>query len=119
PTLEDLMLGRWRWLGPGIRRMPLTSRDASGTRLDLIRISPGIAVPSHGHNGFESICVLQGGFADETGEYHEGDVAEGDMQLAHAPLALPGGDCICLIATTGRLQAHGWFARLLQPLVGA
>jgi len=109
--------GRWYWLGPGIRLMPLARRDATQTRLDLIRIAPGVAVPSHGHKSFESTCVLQGGFADQTGEYHEGDVAEGDAPLEHAPRALPGGDCICLIATTGRLKAHGWVARLLQPLI--
>jgi putative transcriptional regulator len=110
--------GTWRWIAPGIRLMPLLARDESDTRLDLIRVAPGAALPRHGHRGFESTCVLQGGFADERGEYHVGDVAEGDRGFEHRPVALSGTDCICLIATTGRLLAHGVVARLAQRLVG-
>jgi putative transcriptional regulator len=110
--------GRWRWIGLGIRLMPLAPRDASGTRLDLIRVAPGTALPQHAHTGPESTCVLQGAFADETGEYHVGDIAEGDVGLDHRPAALAGGDCICLIATTGYLRADSLVVRLLQPIFG-
>ncbi|MGA3398332.1 MAG: cupin domain-containing protein, partial [Acetobacteraceae bacterium] len=117
-TLEALATGRWWWLGPGIRLMPLARRDASGTRLDLIRVAPGMALPGHGHTGQEMACILQGGYADETGDYNAFDIAEGDPALEHTPVASPGPECICLIATTGRLRAHTWLARLVQPLVG-
>jgi putative transcriptional regulator len=116
--IEAFATGRWWWLGPGIRLMPLAPRDASGTRLDLIRVAPGVAMPGHGHTGAEMACILQGGYADETGHYNEFDIAEGDPSLEHTPIASPGPDCICLIATTGRLRAHTWLARLIQPLVG-
>jgi putative transcriptional regulator len=116
-TLRDLALGRWWWLGPGIRLMPLSPRDASGTRLDLIRVAPGIAMPGHGHTGSEIACILQGAYADETGEYRAYDIAEGDAGLDHAPIASGGQECICLIATTGRLRGHTWLARLVQPLI--
>jgi putative transcriptional regulator len=116
-TLEALAVGRWRWLGPGIRLMPLVPRDASGTRLDLVRVTPGVGLPGHGHTGPETACILQGGYADESGDYGAGDIAEGDVGLEHTPVAAPGPDCICLIATTGRLRAHTWLARLVQPLV--
>jgi putative transcriptional regulator len=117
-TLEALAVGRWCWLGPGIRLMPLVRRDASGTRLDLVRVAPGVSLPGHGHTGPETACILRGGYADETGKYDAGDIAEGDVGLQHTPVAAPGADCICLIATTGRLRAHTWLAKLLQPLVG-
>jgi putative transcriptional regulator len=117
-TLEALAVGRWWWLGPGIRLMPLSRRDASGTRLDLIRVAPGVAMPGHGHTGSEMACILQGAYADETGEYSAYDIAEGDAALDHTPVASPGADCICLIATTGRLRGHTWLARLVQPLIG-
>lgn len=117
-TLAEFATGRWWWLGPGIRLMPLRKRDADNTRLDLIRVAPGVRLPSHGHTGQELTCVLQGAFGDETGEYIAGDLAEGDPALDHQPMALPvGEECICLIATTGRLRAHSWLARLVQPLV--
>ncbi len=116
--LAALATGRWWWLGPGIRLMPLARRDASGTRLDLIRVAPGMALPGHGHTGAEMACILQGGYGDETGDYNIFDIAEGEPGLDHTPIAAPGPECICLIATTGRLRAHTWLARLVQPLVG-
>jgi putative transcriptional regulator len=117
-TLEGLAVRRWWWLGPGIRLMPLQRRDASDTRLDLIRVAPGLAMPAHGHTGPETSCILQGGYRDETGEYALHDVAESDRDLDHAPVAAAGPDCICLIATTGRLRGHTWMSRLIQPLIG-
>jgi putative transcriptional regulator len=119
PTLDSLTKGRrWRRVGYGIRLMPLVPRDTTGTRLDLVRVAPGISLPQHDHTGPEMACVLQGGFADASGEYHAGDVAEGDVGLDHQPRALAGEECICLIATTGYLRAHSLIARLLQPLFG-
>ncbi len=118
-TLAELATGRWWWIAPGMRLMPLQRRGTDDARLDLIRVAPGMKLPAHGHTGTELTLVLQGAFGDETGEYHAGDVAEGDPELDHQPEALPmGQDCICLISTTGRLRAHGWLARLVQPLVG-
>ena len=117
PTLAALATGRWRWTGPGIAMMSLLPRDASDTRLDLIRVAPGVALLEHGHAGRESTCVLQGGFADEDGEYHEGDfVAGGDG--AHRPVALAGEPCICLIATSGHLRPRGPLGWLVRPLLG-
>jgi putative transcriptional regulator len=117
-SLEALAVRRWWWLGPGIRLMPLRRRDASNTRLDLIRVAPGVTMPAHGHTGLETACILQGGYSDETGEYAAYDLAESDGDLDHAPVASPGPDCICLTATTGRLRGRTWLSRLVQPLIG-
>jgi len=119
PGFGALMRGRrWRPVGFGIRLMPLVRRDDTGTRLDLIRVLPGVALPQHDHTGPEIACVLAGAFSDATGEYHAGDIAEGDVGLDHRPRALAGEDCICLIATTGYLRAHSLLVRLLQPVFG-
>jgi putative transcriptional regulator len=118
-TVEELATGRWWWIAPGMRLMPLLRRGSDDARLDLIKVAPGVRLPGHGHTGSELTCVLRGAFGDETGEYHTGDVAEGDEGLEHQPVALPVGEaCVCLIATAGRLRAHDWLARLVQPLVG-
>ena len=117
-TLAGLATGRWIPIGPGVRLMPLAKRDWTDTRLDLIRVSPGVALPQHDHTGNETACILQGGYRDARGEYGPGDIAEGEPGLDHAPVAVDGEDCICIIATTGRLRAHSLIARLIQPLFG-
>jgi putative transcriptional regulator len=117
-TLDALAKGRWRRSGLGIAVMPLLRRDAADSRLDLIRVAPGRALLEHGHTGLEMICVLQGGFDDGTGQYHVGDFMETDARLAHRPKALPGEDCICLIATSGHLRVRGLLGWLVRLLIG-
>ncbi|WP_428490669.1 ChrR family anti-sigma-E factor [Rhodopila sp.] len=117
-TLDGLAKGRWRWLGPNIAMMTLVPRGPNDSRLDLIRAAPGTGLLEHSHSDFETTCVLQGAFDDVTGKYHVGDFAEADGGLAHRPTALPGEECICLIATGGRLRARGLLGRLVRPLIG-
>ncbi len=117
-TLSGLATGRWRWSGPGIAMMPLRARDATDTRLDLIRVTPGTALLEHGHTGFETTMVLQGAFDDGIAQYRVGDFAEADGEIDHEPRALSGEMCICLIATSGHLSARGLMGRLIRPLLG-
>jgi putative transcriptional regulator len=117
-TLAGLATGRWRRITPWIAMMALSPRDTTDSRLDLIRVRPGAALLSHGHTGLETTCVLQGAFDDGTAQYGVGDFAEGDPALEHQPRALPGETCVCLIATTGALRPHGWFGRMVRPMIG-
>lgn len=117
PSLTSLATGRWWWAGSGVRLMPLVRRDETDTRLDLVRVQAGVALPEHTHTGPETVCILQGSFSDETGQYTLHDIAESDGTLLHQPIAAPGPDCICLIAITGRLRAKSWIARLIQSLI--
>lgn len=117
-ALSSLAKGRWRWTGPGIAMMPLIPRDESNTRLDLIRVSPGVGLLQHGHTGFESTIVLQGAFDDGLNRYEAGDFGEADGELDHRPAAQPGPVCICLIATSAHLKPHGLLGRLVRPLIG-
>ena len=98
--------------------MPLMQRDESGTRLDLIRVAPGTGLLEHGHGGFETTIVLQGAYDDGVCRFETGDFGEADQELDHRPAALPGPDCICLIATTAHLKPHGLLGRLVRPLIG-
>lgn len=116
--LAALASGRWRRVAPGIAIMNLLPRDDTDSRLDLIRVAPGRALLTHGHTGPETTCVLSGAFADGTGTFAAGDCVEADAALDHTPRALPGEDCVCLIAATHHLRPHGWLGRLVRPLLG-
>ena len=111
PRLRDVRL---RWLAPGVRHAVLLRGPADGT-LRLLRVRTGTALPRHGHRGMELTLVLEGAFADETGRHGPGDLVEVDEATTHRPVAGGPTDCVCLIATEGRLR----FAGLLGALFGA
>lgn len=118
-TIGAIATGRWYWLAPGIHMMTLSPRDDQDARIDLLRVAPGVSIPDHTHSGLEFTCVLQGGFRDASGDYLAGDFAECDGETLHKPVALPlGEDCICLIATTGRLRAADRLVRAFHRLLG-
>lgn len=107
---------RWRRIGPGIwlHRLPVKGSGALG----LLKVAPGRIVPEHGHGGAELTVVLQGSFNDITGRYGTGDVADVDETIEHEPVADPGADCICLVASERPARFRGLIARLLQPWHG-
>ena len=116
-SVAGVATGHWRRLAPGIRIMRLARRDPTGTRLDLLCVAPGVALPLHTHSGFETTCIMQGSYEDETGEYGLHDFAEGEPGRLHRPVAGPGQDCICILATTGALRPDSWMARMFMRLV--
>ena len=77
--------------------------------------TPPLPQGEDGHNGPWVACILLGGYADATGVYGVGDIAEGDPPLEHTPIASPCPERTRLIATTGPLRAN---TRLAQPVVG-
>lgn len=115
PSLGGLA---WQRLAPGVRRVELLPRTASGGAAQLLRIAPGTALPHHGHGGVELTLVLSGHFADELGRYGPGDLAEVDGDTRHQPIADSHRDCVCLIATDAPLRFTGLMGRLMQPFIG-
>jgi putative transcriptional regulator len=112
-ALRDMLRSaRPSWLAPGIRQAILLRRS-DGT-LRLLRIGPGKALPRHGHHGTELTLVLQGAFADERSRYAPGDLAEADEHVDHRPVAEHATDCVCLVATLGRLRFGGVFGSLIR-----
>ncbi|MFT8244459.1 ChrR family anti-sigma-E factor [Roseomonas sp. BN140053] len=103
------------WLGVGIRHEELLRSE--GVSLHLLRVRPNTALPQHLHHGLELTCVLEGSFHDERGSYGPGDLAEADDHGPHRPVAAEGGDCLCLMAVSGRLRFTGALARILQPVL--
>jgi len=107
---------KWRSIGLGAKQCVLQSdKDAS---VRLLFIPAGQAMPKHSHHGTEMTLVLKGAFRDEDGIYARGDVEVADQDVDHTPVAEPGEDCICLVATDARLKFEGLLPRIAQPFFG-
>jgi putative transcriptional regulator len=109
---------QWRFLAPGIRQIDLTPGNRGGGSARLLRIAPGTTLQHHGHTGIELTLVLGGSFTDEIGRFKAGDLAELEDDVVHQPIADSAEDCVCLIATEGRLRFSSLMGRLMQPLFG-
>ena len=119
--LQDMIGGdedavKWKNLGMGAKQAIICSED--GVTARLLYIPAGQAMPKHGHNGMEMTLVLKGAFRDEDGVYARGDIEVADQEVDHQPVAEPGEDCICLIATDAKLRFRGILPRIAQPFIG-
>ena len=97
-TLDEAVLDRfpWRDFGNGLS-MSRLARSAQ-RELVLYRISASSspeAFLKHEHIGGEFYLVLKGTIADETGEYHKGDIVYLDAGSVHTPRAI--GDTVVLV----------------------
>ena len=116
PTqLENI---KWNSLAPGIKGHPLTELDTGNGTLSLLKISPGMSIPDHNHQGTELTLVLKGSFSDEIGQFSVGDIADLDDTTRHQPIADTSEACICLIATDASLKFTGLVPRIVQYFTG-
>ena len=83
----------------------------------LYHIKAGGRIPEHTHRGSEMTLVLQGGFSDAAGSYHEGDFLFREASDTHAPTALQSEDCICLAVLDAPLRFTGWKYRWMNPFL--
>ena len=120
PALARLVAGTldtipWRRLGLGVwhHRLPCSDGD-----LRLLKVAAGRRMPEHGHGGCELTLMLRGAYADETGVYRPGDVADLDANIEHMPIADAQMGCICLIASEKPAKFKNLIPRLVQPLTG-
>ena len=114
-NLEDI---EWKNMAPGIKSFPLTEVKAGRGSVRLLKISPGVTIPEHGHSGAELTLVLKGSFSDEIGRFKAGDIADLDDDTNHQPIADSAEDCICLVVTEGPLKFKALVPRLMQYFVG-
>lgn len=112
----DLDGVRWRPVGSGVRQAVFKTGDKSKVR--LLSIPGGTAIPDHSHRGLELTLVLKGAFRDEDARFGPGDVEIADDDLHHTPVAEEGEDCICLAATEAPLRFKGLIPRIAQPFIG-
>lgn len=109
---------RWKPVAPGIRKFNIDLPSNPKSTLQALYIAAGKAVPEHGHGGSEMTLILSGAYRDALGRFGPGDIADLDEHVEHQPKVEPDAPCICLVATEAPTQFHGFFSRLLQPLVG-
>ncbi len=111
--LNRMPMGRWWPVAFGLRWRPLHAHGAAWG--GLILAQPGRALPRHGHAGQELTCVLSGAFADATGRYLAGDLAEAEIDHDQPPVVVGTEPCLCVIASEGmRLRGVlGWAQRMI------
>jgi putative transcriptional regulator len=107
----------WKRRARGIAEVELACAD-DGYFASLLRIDPGVAIPTHTHEGEEITLVLRGKFTDEAGQYGRGDVCHADAGITHAPVADPDGSCLCLVVADGSVKLTGLVGRILNPFLG-
>lgn len=104
----------WRFKLPGIKEYRVSETD-SGEAV-LYWVKAGRRLPQHTHEGDEATLLLKGGFTDLLGHYRRGDIAIGDAELDHTPIADKDEDCICFAVTDAPLQLTGPVMRLLRKV---
>lgn len=83
----------------------------------LYHIKAGGRIPEHTHRGSEMTLVLEGGFSDEEGSYHQGDFIFREPSDVHSPTALQSEDCICLAVLDAPLKFTDWKYRAMNPFM--
>lgn len=119
--LQRLMSGdfsdlTWKKMGSALRISYLQTGDPTH-EFALYHIKAGGKIPEHNHRGSEMTLVLQGGFSDAEGSYHEGDFIFRRPGDVHAPTALQSEDCICLAVLDAPLKFTNWKFRWMNPLL--
>lgn len=117
-ALSGCDIGRWRWIGPGMRMSRVGVPHDPDANLILLKVAPGRALPDHGHVGKEFTYIVTGSFTDTFGTFRPGDLAEMDEDVEHQPIVDNDGDCICIAAMEGKMRFKNAIGRMLQPLFG-
>ena len=122
PTiLQRLMKGdfkdlSWNKVGSALRISYLQTGDPTH-EFALYHIKAGGRIPEHTHRGSEMTLVLEGGFSDSEGSYHQGDFIFRQPGDVHAPTALQSEDCICLAVLDAPLTFTNWKFRWMNPFL--
>jgi putative transcriptional regulator len=111
--LTDLV---WKKITSTLRISYLKTGDPN-YEFALYHIKAGGRIPEHTHRGSEMTLVLEGGFSDADGSYHQGDFLLRQPSDVHAPTAVQSEDCICLAVLDAPLKFTGWKYRWMNPFL--
>ena len=119
--LQRLMSGdfsdlAWKKITSSLSISYLKTGDPS-YEFALYHIKAGGRIPEHTHRGSEMTLVLEGGFSDADGSYHQGDFLLREPSDVHAPTAVQSEDCICLAVLDTPLKFTSWKYRWMNPFL--
>jgi putative transcriptional regulator len=119
-ALGDVSLAdiHWHKKAPGVSTFDVPLSKGSKTKLKLMKLGHGRAMPEHGHGGEELTLILKGSYHDHMGRFSPGDVADLDQEVEHQPIVDSEEDCICVVAFETQARFKSFWARLAQPFVG-
>ena len=80
----------------------------------MLEIPPGKSMPKHSHEGLEATMVFHGGYKDETGDYHKGDMVICSGDEVHSPISSDVTGCLCLVIYSGSLKFKGILGSILN-----
>lgn len=115
-SLEAYELGRWMWMGPGVKSCKILVPGQPKANARIMRIAPNCRMPEHGHTGIEFTQVIHGSYSDGFHHYGVGDFSEADSEVEHQPVSDSEHGCVCVTAQEGHLRFNGLLGRLLNPL---
>jgi putative transcriptional regulator len=105
----------WKKLSRGLTEYEIDFGTSVG-KASIYRIAPGVAVPSHSHEGSEVTLVLAGGFSDVTGNFGPGDIAVQQTGAVHKPVADDDGECIVFAVNEGSIKLTGPIGMVINLL---
>jgi quercetin dioxygenase-like cupin family protein len=100
---------------PGVRVLRVEAGPgAAGAQTRIVRFSPGMWFPRHGHRGPEALLLLEGGYRDTDGrDFRAGDVNLMQPGTEHGFRIDPDGPCIAASRLEGGLQFRSWLLRFI------
>lgn len=118
PVPSRFRFGRRRWIAPGVWLRQADRGICGQDLLYLLRMPQGMSTIPHSHQGCENTAVLKGAFEDDSGAYRAGDFAEVSEDRHHKPHVTEQDECICLVASEGRMRTQSLMGRVVQALTG-
>lgn len=94
----------WQPFRDGIEIYELYGDRTQGAAAALLRYQPGASVPTHEHQGFEHILVLDGAQSDQHGTYPTGTLVINPPQSQHQVASAAG--CIVLAIWERPITLH-------------
>jgi len=105
---------RWRYIAPGVRGVNVALRHQVKASARLVRLKPGLVIPTHDHGAPELTLVFTGALTDAEGRFERGDLSCRQPGDTHLQRVDPEGDCIALVINGDRLIPRTWAGRFIR-----